>query len=58
MKEISNEITKRLVENAIRPSNNSKMYRVVDPRGNLFSLHLGWQKISGKLYGHIIYACC
>lgn len=53
MNEIHKEITKRLTETAIPPSNDNKMYRIVDPRGRIYSLQLGWQKISGKLYGHL-----
>ena len=53
MEEIKKEITKRLAENAIHPSKNNKMYRIVDPRGRVYSLGLGWQKISGKVYGYL-----
>lgn len=52
MEDIQEEIIKRLDEIALTSSNN-KMYRVVDPRGRVYSLQLGWQKISGKLYGHL-----
>ena len=52
MKDIQEELIKRLDEEAI-VSSNSKMYRIVDPRGRVYSLQLGWQKISGKLYGHL-----
>ncbi|MEK5209745.1 hypothetical protein [Psychrobacillus sp. FSL H8-0510] len=53
MEEIKEEITKRLAENAIHSSKNNKMFRIVDPRGRIYSLELGWQKISGKVYGHL-----
>ena len=38
---------------AIPPSNNNKMYHIVDPRGRIYSLQLGCQKNSGKVYGHL-----
>lgn len=53
MNEIHKEIYKRMTEKAITPSDNNKMYRIVDPRGRIYSLQLGWQKISGKVYGHL-----
>lgn len=53
MQEIRQEITKRLVENQISPATNNKMYRIVDPRGRIFSLQLGWKKMNGKMYGHL-----